>query len=89
MHQNALHDLQIPPDTKTQVVRNLSGCAFSVNRTLPPEHEKYFVDVSCLECNRLHYMTRRSHQIQKHKFDITCPNALLVESVSVPPVHEI
>jgi hypothetical protein len=36
----------------------------------------------------MHYVTRRSHWIQKHEFDITCPNALVVESVPVPPEHE-
>jgi hypothetical protein len=30
-------------------------------------------------------VTRRSHRMQKHKFGITCPNALFVESIPVPP----
>jgi hypothetical protein len=36
----------------------------------------------------MHYVTRISHQIQKHKFGITCPSSLFVESVPVPPKHE-
>jgi hypothetical protein len=36
----------------------------------------------------MHYVTHRSHWIEKHKFSITCPDALFVESVSVPPEHE-
>jgi hypothetical protein len=31
---------------------------------------------------------RRSHRMQKHKFDVTCPVVLFVESVPVPPKHE-
>jgi hypothetical protein len=33
----------------------------------------------------MHYMSRRSQQTQKHKFGLTCPNTLFVESVSVLP----
>jgi hypothetical protein len=36
----------------------------------------------------MHYETCRSHQMQKHKFIVTCPNALFVKSVLVPPEHE-
>jgi hypothetical protein len=36
----------------------------------------------------MHYVTYRSHRIQKHKFGITCPDMLLVESVLVPPKQE-
>jgi hypothetical protein len=36
---------------------------------------------------RMHYVILRSHRIQKHKFDVTCPDALFVESVPVPPEH--
>jgi hypothetical protein len=27
----------------------------------------------------MHNMTRRSHQMQKHKFDVMCPSALFME----------
>jgi hypothetical protein len=33
----------------------------------------------------MHYVTHRSHQMEKHKFGIMCPCALFVESVPVPP----
>jgi hypothetical protein len=33
----------------------------------------------------MHYVTHRSHRMQKHKFSITCPSVLFVESVPVPP----
>jgi hypothetical protein len=36
----------------------------------------------------MHYVTHTSHRMQKHKFDITCPDALFVESVPVPPEQE-
>jgi hypothetical protein len=36
----------------------------------------------------MHYMTRRSHQMQKHKFGVTCPGTLIVESVPVSPKLE-
>jgi hypothetical protein len=36
----------------------------------------------------MHYVTSRYHQMQKHKFGITCPGAFLMESVPVPPEQE-
>jgi hypothetical protein len=33
-------------------------------------------------------VTRRSYWMQKYKFDGTCPGALFVESVPVPPEHK-
>jgi hypothetical protein len=33
----------------------------------------------------MHYVTRRSHQMRKHKFGITSPEALFVKSVPAPP----
>jgi hypothetical protein len=33
-------------------------------------------------------VTRRSHQIQKYKFDIICPGAFFVEFLPVPLEHE-
>jgi hypothetical protein len=35
----------------------------------------------------MHYMTHKSHQMQKHNFSVTCPDVLFVESVPVPPEH--
>jgi hypothetical protein len=36
----------------------------------------------------MHYMTHRSHGMQKHKFGVMCPGTLFVESVTVPPEDE-
>jgi hypothetical protein len=33
-------------------------------------------------------VTHRSHKMQKHKFDIMCPGALLMETAPGPPAHE-
>jgi hypothetical protein len=37
----------------------------------------------------MNYVTRRSHQMQKHKFGVTCPRALFMETAPGPPKHEI
>jgi hypothetical protein len=37
----------------------------------------------------MHYVTRKSHRMQKHKFYITCPSALFMETILGPPKHEI
>jgi hypothetical protein len=36
----------------------------------------------------MHYVTHRSHRMQKHKFYVTCPDVLLMETTSVPPEYE-
>jgi hypothetical protein len=36
----------------------------------------------------MHYVTRKSHQMQKQKFGIMCPGAFFVESIPVPPEHK-
>jgi hypothetical protein len=36
----------------------------------------------------MHYVTHRSHRMQKQKFNVTCPFTIFVESVLVPPKHE-
>jgi hypothetical protein len=36
----------------------------------------------------MHYATRISYWMQKHKFDITCPDALFTETTLGPPEHE-
>jgi hypothetical protein len=33
-------------------------------------------------------VTRRSNGLCKHKFIVTCPDALFVESIPVPPKYE-
>jgi hypothetical protein len=34
------------------------------------------------------YVTRISHQMQRHKFNISCPDTLFMEMAAVPPEHE-
>jgi hypothetical protein len=36
----------------------------------------------------MHYMTHRSHRMQKHKFGIMCPNAFFMDTAPGPPEHE-
>jgi hypothetical protein len=37
----------------------------------------------------MHYVTRRSHKMQKHKFSVMCPSALFMETALGAPEHEI
>jgi hypothetical protein len=36
----------------------------------------------------MHYVTRRSHRMQKHKFGIMCLDTLFLESIPVSPEQE-
>jgi hypothetical protein len=36
----------------------------------------------------MHYVTHKSHLMQKHRFGVMRPDALFVKSVPVPPEHE-
>jgi hypothetical protein len=36
----------------------------------------------------MHYMTHRSHRMQKYKLVVTSQGAAFVESIPVPPEHE-
>jgi hypothetical protein len=60
-------------------------CFFVDSVLVPPEHEKKCVDDSH---PRMHYVTSRSHRMQKHKFGVTCSGVLFLKSVSIPPEHE-
>jgi hypothetical protein len=82
------HDPQSPPDAKTQVRHNMPDAIFMESALVPPKPEKVCVDVSQLRRTGLHYVTRRSHGMQKHKFSVTCPGALFGESTPVPPQLE-
>jgi hypothetical protein len=44
--------------------------------------------VSHLGCTGMHYMTNRSRWMQKNMFGMTCPEALFVTPVPVPPKPE-
>jgi hypothetical protein len=47
------------------------GVLFVQSILVPTELEKYCIDVSCPGHTRMHYMTHRSHQMQKHKISVT------------------
>jgi hypothetical protein len=64
------------------------GALFLVSASVPPEHEKFGVDVSRPGCTRTHYVTRGSHEMQKQKFYVTCPGVLFMVSSPGPPEHE-
>jgi hypothetical protein len=36
----------------------------------------------------MHYVTRRTDRMLEHKFEVMCPGALFMESISVPLEHE-
>jgi hypothetical protein len=36
----------------------------------------------------MHYVARRSHRMQKHKFDITSPSKLFMETALGPPEND-
>jgi hypothetical protein len=36
----------------------------------------------------MHYMIHRSHHMQKHKFGVTCPDALFAKTATGPPKYE-
>jgi hypothetical protein len=36
----------------------------------------------------MQYMTRRSHRMQKHKFSVTCPDTLFMETALGTPEDE-
>jgi hypothetical protein len=84
-HQNALRDPQILLDAKTQVRCTVSQRAFYVNRTRSAREWKIMHWRFTPECTGICYVTCISHQMQKHKFSVTCPDTLFMESVSVPP----
>jgi hypothetical protein len=51
------------------------GALFVESVPVLPEHENKCVDVSCPGHTEMHYMIRRSHQMQKLNFVVTCPVA--------------
>jgi hypothetical protein len=36
----------------------------------------------------MYYVTHRSDQMQKHKFNVICPDVLFMETAPHPPEHE-
>jgi hypothetical protein len=55
---------------------------------MPPKHKKYCVHVLHLRSTKMHYMTRISHQIQKHNFNVKSTDARFIVSTPGPPEHE-
>jgi hypothetical protein len=61
------------------------GAFFVENVLVPPEHEKYYIDVSRPGHSKMHYVTPADpRRMQKHKFGVTCHGALFSESIPVP-----
>jgi hypothetical protein len=65
-----------------------AGALFIESIAVLHEHEKYCIDVLRPRCAGMHYITRISYRIQKHKCDVTCPDALFLETAPIPPEHE-
>jgi hypothetical protein len=53
-----------------------------------PEHEIWYIDISRPGRTVVHYVTRSSHQMQKHNFYKMCPSTLFIEIVPGPHKHE-
>jgi hypothetical protein len=70
------------------VRHKVSRPVFVESVPFPPEHEKECIDVTRPGDTVMHFVTRRYHWMQKHKFGVRCPNAFFVESVLVPPEQE-
>jgi hypothetical protein len=55
----------------------------------PSEHEKLCVDVSCVGCTEMYYVTQRSLRMQKHQFTHqTRQNALRDPKITPDPKHK-
>jgi hypothetical protein len=54
----------------------------------PPEHEKQCLNISCPGRIGTHYVTRRSHMMQIHKFNVMYLGTLFMETTLGPPEHE-
>jgi hypothetical protein len=61
---------------------------FGKSIPVPHEHEKECIDISLHGHTEMHYVTHRSHRMQKHNLFIMCPGALFLESVLVRPEDE-
>jgi hypothetical protein len=88
MHRNAFHVPQILPEAKAQVWWNISNMLFMQIALGPPRHEKSCNYISCPGRSEMHYVTRRSHRLQKHKFNVTSPGTLSMETALGRPEHE-
>jgi hypothetical protein len=80
---------RFPTDEKYKFHVIFPGAIFMEGALGPPEHEKYWVNVSWPGCTGMHYVTRRPHWMQKHKFAVMCPGALFMRTAPGPPKHDI
>jgi hypothetical protein len=64
------------------------GTVFVETASVPPKHEKYYINISHRGRAGLRYMTRRSNRMQKLKFGVTCPPVVFMETAPGPPEHE-
>jgi hypothetical protein len=46
------------------------------------------VEVSHLGRTGMHYVTRRSHRMQKHKFGVSYPDTFFMETTPGPTEHQ-
>jgi hypothetical protein len=70
MHRNALRDPEISQDAKTNLGVMCPDALFVKSVPVQPEYEKLCDHILRPRHNGMHYMTRRSHQMQKHKFSV-------------------
>jgi hypothetical protein len=68
-----------------KLVVTSQGTTFVESIPVPPEHEKECDQILCPGHTRMHYVTCRSYQMQKHKFGIICPDVLFIETAPGPP----
>jgi hypothetical protein len=52
---------------------------FVKSLSVPLRYEKWYVDLSRLGRNVMHYVNHRSCRMQKHMFGVTCSNVLLCD----------
>jgi hypothetical protein len=64
------------------------GTLFVESVPVPPENEKWCINISHPKCTEMHNVTVRLYRTQKHTIGVTCPGTLFVESVPVPTEHE-
>jgi hypothetical protein len=77
MHRNELRDPQILPDAKHNFGVMCPGALFVETLPVPHELEKQCFGIPHPGCTVMHYVTRISHGMQKHEFDVACPDAFL------------
>jgi hypothetical protein len=88
MHYNALRDPHTLLDAKALVRLYVSNCTFCGIYTGPTCAREIVHLRFTPQMHRDALCDPRIPMMQKHKFGVTCPGALFVESAQVPPEHE-